>query len=66
MNYWTIQSGSHYDTEHSEHLCYIISQGFHLTDEQAYRVLTDIPAFECGHCGRKAHNARNLCHPSEL
>ncbi len=62
----TTPSKSYQDDEHSEHLCYIISQGFHLADEQAYRALTESPAFECGHCGRRARDATNLCHPTEL
>ncbi|MEN6423943.1 MAG: hypothetical protein ABFD90_05500 [Phycisphaerales bacterium] len=59
-------SRSYNEDGHSEHLCYIISQGFHLTDEQTYRALTETPTFQCGHCGRKARNAANLCHPTEL
>jgi hypothetical protein len=34
---------------HDEHLCYIISQGFNLTDEQGYRALVENPAFRCNH-----------------
>jgi hypothetical protein len=51
---------------HSEHLCYIISQGFNLTDEQGYQALVEKPAFRCGHCGRTAKSAGNLCVPVEL
>jgi len=51
---------------HGEHLCYIISQGFNLTDEQNYRALVEKPAFRCGHCGRTAKSAGNLCVPDEL
>ena len=28
---------------HTDHLCYIISQGFHLSDEQGYKALVDKP-----------------------
>ncbi|MFC1794274.1 hypothetical protein ACFL3Q_11875 [Planctomycetota bacterium] len=49
-----------------EHLCYIMSQGFHLTDEQSYMKLITDPKFCCGHCSRQAASDRNLCVPMEL
>jgi len=51
---------------HDRHLCYIVSQGFHLTDPQRYKTLVAQPRFKCGHCGRPAHLAENLCEPQEL
>jgi hypothetical protein len=51
---------------HHEHLCYIISQGFHLTDERTYRALIEDPAFRCDHCGRTAKSGANLCVPVAL
>jgi hypothetical protein len=51
---------------HDEHLCYIVSQGFNLTDEQDYLALIRNPAFRCRHCGRAARNGRNLCVPGPL
>ncbi len=51
---------------HRQHLCYIISQGFHLTDEQGYRALIEDPAFRCSHCGRTAGRSVNLCVPAKL
>ena len=51
---------------HGEHLCYIISQGFNLTDEQGYQALVEQPAFRCGHCGRTAKSGGNLCVPDGL
>lgn len=51
---------------HHEHLCYIISQGFNLTDEQGYRTLVEDPAFRCNHCGRMAKSGANLCVPAKL
>lgn len=50
----------------SERVCYIISQGMHLTDPQAYRVLIEAPRFRCRHCGYAAHCDENLCVPIEL
>jgi hypothetical protein len=51
---------------HEDHLCYIISQGFHLTDEQNYLALIANPKFCCIHCGRQAASNRNLCVPMKL
>lgn len=52
--------------KHTEHLCYIISQGFHLSDESEYKALTDNPKFKCEHCGRVANEEKNLCEPAGL
>ncbi len=49
-----------------EHLCYIISQGFHLSDEQEYKALVENPEFKCKHCGRVANSDKNLCKPVRL
>jgi len=51
---------------HYEHLCYLMSQGFHLSDEQEYKALTNSPRFRCGHCDRKANGGQNLCVPVNL
>lgn len=48
---------------HTEHLCYLVAQGFHVTDELYYRALTEDPKFKCSHCGREAGNGRSLCVP---
>lgn len=49
-----------------EHLCYIVSQGLHLTDEGVYRHLIEDPKFRCDHCGRAAKSRSNLCIPVDL
>ena len=49
-----------------EHLCYIISQGFHLSEPQEYEVLVNDPHFKCKHCGRVANSDKNLCEPVSL
>jgi hypothetical protein len=51
---------------HTEHLCYIMSQGFHLTDKQEYRALVEEPKYRCDHCRRTAKSAANLCVPVPL
>ena len=51
---------------HSQHLCYFISQGFHLTDDEKYKAMINNPMFKCGHCGRVAGSDKNLCEPVSL
>ena len=51
---------------HSEHLCYLISQGFHLSDEQEFRALIGKPRFACRRCSRVANSGKNLCVPYDL
>jgi hypothetical protein len=51
---------------HTEHLCYITSQGFHLTNEPEYRALIAEPKYRCNHCHRTARKETNLCEPVSL
>ena len=51
---------------HEEHLCYMVSQGLHLSDPSAYEALINQPRFRCGHCHRTARSCRNLCVPLDL
>ncbi|HUW19994.1 MAG TPA: hypothetical protein VMW16_11895 [Sedimentisphaerales bacterium] len=51
---------------HSKHLCYIISQGFHLSEPQQYKAMVEGARFKCGHCGRVAKSDKNLCEPVKL
>jgi hypothetical protein len=51
---------------HSQHLCYFISQGFHLTDDEKYKALVSDPEFKCQHCGCVANSDKNLCEPVPL
>ena len=51
---------------HSEHLCYMISQGFNLSDEQEFKMLVEDAEFKCNHCGRYAKSDTNLCVPVRL
>ena len=50
----------------SEHLCYLVSQGFSISDEQEYVDLTDHALFRCDHCGLHANRNENLCVPVPL
>jgi hypothetical protein len=50
---------------HSRHLCYIISQGFHLTDADEYDAIVKNPKFKCRHCKRASNSNNNLCKPEE-
>jgi hypothetical protein len=51
---------------HEQHLCYVMSQGFHLSDKECFKAIIDKPLYKCAHCGRRAHKAENLCEPVEL
>jgi hypothetical protein len=63
----TIKSNSEcYSELHNQHLCYIRSQGFHLTDEQEYKALVKDAKYTCTHCHHTAKSADNLCVPVPL
>jgi len=51
---------------HTQHLCYMVAQEFHLSDEHQYQALTKEPKFKCQVCGRTAQNEKNLCQPLKL
>ena len=51
---------------HTKHLCYIVAQGLHLSDEHHYQALIQEPKFKCRHCGRVAGSEKNLCQPLKL
>ena len=51
---------------HSDHLCYLISQGFHLSDEQEFKALIKDAQYRCDHCGNHAKSDANLCVPMHL
>lgn len=52
--------------EHTRHLCYFVSYGYHQDDEKDYKDLVEEPRFLCHFCGRVAHNKESLCQPMEL
>ena len=51
---------------HKQHLCYFVSQGFHLSNRQEYEWMVANPRFVCRHCGRKAKCQENLCEPERM
>ncbi|MFC1780634.1 hypothetical protein ACFLZ8_00015 [Planctomycetota bacterium] len=52
--------------DHQRHLCYVISQGFHLSDPQSFEAMIENPQFLCRHCSRTANSNENLCVPEEM
>ena len=50
-------------SSHTQHLCYMVSQGFNLSDEAEYQALVKNPQFKCQKCGRLAKSKTNLCKP---
>jgi rubrerythrin len=53
-------------SSHEQHLCYMISQGFHLADKVEYQALIKEPQFKCQKCGRLAASQINLCKPEKI
>ena len=49
-----------------EHLCYIVSQGFHISEPEKFEALTAQPEFKCRHCGRVANSEKKLCEPVKI
>jgi hypothetical protein len=52
--------------EHSRHLCYFVSYGYHVENPEDYKALVEDPRYKCYLCGRVAHNAESLCMPKNL
>ena len=51
---------------HDGHLCYFVSQGFHLSNREEYKQMVENPQFKCQTCGRAAKGQENLCNPAKL
>jgi len=51
---------------HTDHLCYMVSQGFHISDEAEYKTLVENARYQCDRCGRVAASDANLCVPVHL
>ncbi|MHC4553362.1 MAG: hypothetical protein ACYSUT_11465 [Planctomycetota bacterium] len=54
------------DDAEQMHLCYLGDDGYQAEDSRVYRKLTRHPTHVCKHCGRKAHEACNLCQPEQI
>jgi len=52
--------------EHSEHLCYLVSQGLNLSEERQFESLVEDAEYRCDHCGHHAKSDANLCVPMHL
>jgi len=50
-------------SSHTQHLCYIISQSFNLSNKTEYETLIKDPQFKCQKCGRLAKERIYLCKP---
>ena len=52
--------------EHTQHLCYFVSYGYHINDEKDYKAKVANPKFKCYFCGRTACCAESLCKAMKL
>ena len=51
---------------HSQHMCALADQYFHINCPDEYRAIVEHPDFKCQFCARAAKNPENLCYPTEL
>jgi hypothetical protein len=51
---------------HDEHLCFLIYQGWGVTNKTAYKALVDKAEYLCQKCTRTANSHSNLCEPVDL
>ena len=52
--------------EHTQHLCYFVSYGYHVDNPEEYKDLVEEPRYKCEFCGRTAHLEKSLCMPMKL
>ena len=52
--------------KHSEHLCFLMYEGWHFGHRGEYKALVQDASHLCENCGRTAKRASNLCAPKEL
>ena len=53
-------------SSHDHHLCYIVSQGFHLSEPEDYHAMVIDPKFKCKNCGRVTNSEDCLCDPAQI
>ncbi len=52
--------------EHEKHLCFLMYEGFHFKNKEAYKDLVQDAQFRCQQCGRTAKASSSLCMPVPL
>lgn len=62
----TTHNASCGDAEHGKHLCFLMYEGYHLNNKEAYKELVKDAEFRCQQCGRTAKSASSLCDPLRL
>lgn len=62
----TVHNADCTDAEHGRHLCFLMYEGYHLNNKQAYRELVQDAQYRCQQCGRTARSAGSLCDPVGL
>ena len=51
---------------HNEHLCFLMCEGFHYKNKEAYKAIVQDAQYRCQNCGRTARSETNLCVPVAL
>ncbi|MCU0918547.1 MAG: hypothetical protein MUC88_28905 [Planctomycetes bacterium] len=52
--------------DHEEHLCFLMHEGFHYGNKEAYKAMVQDAQFRCQQCGRTAKSRNRLCLPEPL
>ncbi len=51
---------------HNKHLCFLMYEGFHYNNPEAYKEIVQDARYRCQNCGRTAKSKENLCDPVAL
>ena len=51
---------------HNKHLCFLMCEGIHFNNKDAYREMVKDAQYRCQNCGRTAKSEANLCEPIAL
>ncbi|MFC1633988.1 hypothetical protein ACFL5Z_04040 [Planctomycetota bacterium] len=51
---------------HNEHLCFLMCEGFHYKNKDAYKEMVQDAHYRCQNCGRTSKSEKNLCEPIAL
>ena len=54
------------EKKHKEHLCFLMSEGWHLTHPKGYKEIVKGAEYRCRYCDRTAKNKYNFCEPVKL